>query len=229
MEVLHADRKALYIGVRTSGPLWLKTPGAGNSVLRISTTHSFAMKWLVPRLFRFTATYPQLELRVDASDQVVALDDGSCDVAVRYGPIGSGGTDVLYRERLVVAYSPALHDGPNASLARLLRHPLLYEGTPELWLRLLEANRVRGRHRDFSRSYNNAGILVQAAVAGLGVALLPYALACEDIAQGRLRLAPVAPLASDHGYRLLCSADRRAMAKVAWFSAWIRAELNAIS
>jgi len=122
-------------------------------------------------------------------------------------------------------YSPTLNNRPHASLAQLARQPLLYERTPELWLRLLDVNRASGRHRDFSRSYSSAGLLVQAAVAGLGVALVPYALAYEDIAHDRLRRCACTPLASEYGYRLLCSSAKRDMAKVQWFTAWIRAEL----
>lgn len=202
--------------------------GDDELVLRISTTHSFAMKWLVPSLHRFTAQYPQLDLRVDATDQIVDLDSDACDVALRHGRIADGDADVIYAERLVVVYSPSLLPDPDAALVRLLRHPLLYERTPELWLRLLEANGVTRKRHDFSRSYSHAGLLVQAAVAGLGVALVPYSLAHVDITHGRLRLCPCTPLVSGYGYRLLCSPDKREMAKVTWFGAWIRAELAAM-
>jgi LysR family glycine cleavage system transcriptional activator len=199
-------------------------------VLRVSSTHSFAMKWLVPKLHRFTERYPQLDLRLDASDQAVALDGDACDVAVRYGQIAHGEADIAYRERLVVVYSPAipgLGDRPQP-LRALLRQPLLYEATPELWLRLLGIERIDSRRADFSRSYSHGGLLVQGAVAGLGVALAPYSLAHEDLVHGRLRRCDCAPLASAYGYRLLCSPDKRALTKVAWFTAWMRAELAAM-
>jgi LysR family glycine cleavage system transcriptional activator len=201
--------------------------GDAERVLRISTTHSFAIKWLVPRLHRFTAAHPQLDLRVEASDQVAALDSDACDVALRYGQLASGDADIVYRERLVVVSSPALDAAPR-TLSQLLSHPLIYEGTPELWLRVLEANRVAARRARFARSYSHGGLLVQAAVAGLGVALAPYALAHEDIEQGRLRLCPCTPLASAYCYRLLCSPDRRGLAKVQAFAAWVRGELAAM-
>ncbi len=54
-------------------------------VLSISTSPSFAAKWLVPRLDRFRAGHPQLELRIDATDRVVDLDRGEADIAIRYG------------------------------------------------------------------------------------------------------------------------------------------------
>lgn len=192
-------------------------------VLRISTTHSFAMKWLIPKLHRFTAGHPQLDLRVEASDQPVDLDADTCDVAVRYGRIDDAHA---FRDRLIVVHSPAIAAHPRP-LGELLRHPLLYEATPELWLRLLAAHRLDARRADLARSYSHNGLLVQAAVAGLGVALVPHTLADEDITHGRLVMAACRPLASAYGYRVLSSPDKRALAKVRGFTDWIAAELGA--
>ena len=82
--------------------------GDEESVLRISTTHSFAIKWLVPRMHRFTKLYPELDIRLDSNDAPVNLDDESTDVAVRYGPVSEGDPDMLFRERLIAVYSPEL-------------------------------------------------------------------------------------------------------------------------
>jgi len=190
--------------------------GDDELVLRVSTTHSFAMKWLVPRLHRFAQAHPELELRVDADDREVALDD-ACDVALSYAAVAPDDPDVVYRERLLVAYSPRLHRARKPTLAELSRYPLLYEDTPEQWLRLFADHGLKRRHYDFSRRYSHAGLLVQAAVAGLGVGLVQSALAAEDIAAGRLRLCERAMLPSRYGYRLRCSPERRGQAKVRWF------------
>ena len=61
--------------------------GDEEAILRISTTHSFAIKWLVPRMHRFTKLYPELDIRIDSNDAPVDLEDDSMDVAVRYGPV----------------------------------------------------------------------------------------------------------------------------------------------
>lgn len=195
-------------------------------VLRISTTSAFATRWLGPRLHRFTAQHPQIDLQLDGSDQLVALAAGVCDIALRYGRIASGDAEIVYREQLVVVYSPALDSRPSATLAQLARLPLLCERTPELWLRLLDTNQASGRRRDFSRSYSSTALLIQAAIAGAGVALVPYALVYEDIVHGRLRMCACMPLASAYGYRLLCGADQRARAQVQSFTAWLHAELT---
>ncbi|UXI67724.1 LysR substrate-binding domain-containing protein [Tahibacter amnicola] len=199
-------------------------------VLRISTTHSFAMKWLVPRLHRFTQQFPQLDIRIESTDRAANLDDGSCDVALRYAPAASlPPADLIHPEMAVVVYSPTLPGLPRRKsrpeLADLARHPLLFEGTPQRWQSLLAAQGVRRSHLDFSRSYSHSGLLVQAAVAGHGVALVPYSLAFEDLAQGRLLRAAAAPVPMTYAYFLLCGTGRRGLPKVQQFSQWIRHEI----
>jgi LysR family glycine cleavage system transcriptional activator len=198
------------------------------ALLRISSTHSFAMKWLVPRLHRFTAQHPAIDIRVDASDQVVDMAAGVCDVALRYVAATPDDDSLLYRERLVVVVSPALL--PSATdafpkLSTLLRQPLLFEGTPEPWLRVLEASGARSRRLDFSRSYSHGGLLVQAAVAGHGVALAPQALAYEDLQQGRLVLCDSTPLPNGYGYRIVTAPGLATAAKVQAFVAWMNEEV----
>ena len=202
------------------------------ALLRISTTHSFAMKWPVPRLHRFTALHPAIDIRVEASDQVVDLAEGRCDVALRYVAALPDDDSLVYRERLVAVVSPTLlpaDAAPPPKLATLLRQPLLFEGSPEPWLRVLEASGVHSRRLDFSRSYSHGGLLVQAAVAGHGVALAPYSLACEDLQQGRLVLCDSAPLPNGYGYRVVVAAGRAPSAKVQAFASWMHDEVAAMS
>jgi LysR family transcriptional regulator, glycine cleavage system transcriptional activator len=200
------------------------------ALLRISTTHSFAMKWLVPRLHRFSALHPAVDIRIDASDELVDMEAGVCDVALRYVSAQPDDDSLVYRERLAVVYSPLLSPKFHraASLAALARQPLLFEGTPEVWLRLLEANRVESGRCDFSRSYSHGGLLVQAAVAAHGVALAPYALACEDLLQGRLLQCDCATVVSGYGYRLLVAPGQSSTAKVRSFVNWFYAEIAAM-
>lgn len=195
------------------------------ALLRVSTTHSLAMKWLIPRLHRFTESHPAVDIRVEASDQLADLAGGGCDAALRYQE--GDETELLYREQWVLAHSPALAPA-GQPLSALLRQPLLHEGDPGPWLALLAAEGIRtSPHWDFSRSYSHGGLLVQAAVAGQGLALLPFALAEEDLARGRLLPVAGGPWSSGYGYRLLLGAARSEAAPVQAFAAWIREELAA--
>lgn len=202
--------------------------GDEESILRISTTHSFAIKWLVPRMHRFTKLYPELDIRLDSTDVPANLDDGSTDVAVRYGPVTEGDPRLLFRERLIAVYSPDLLAPGQAelTLADLPNYPLLYENSTESWLQLLNENRALDSNYDFSRGYSHWGVLAQAAVAGQGIALVAYGIAFQDILKGSLRKIDCRSAPFGNGYRFLVSRGKEAMPKVQRFRAWLAAEFD---
>ncbi len=204
--------------------------GDEEAVLRISTTHSFAIKWLVPRMHRFNKLYPELDIRIDSNDAPVDLQADSTDVAVRYGPVSEGDPAVLFRERLVPVYSPELlAPGQRAlTLADLPQHSLLVVQSPEAWLQLLNENRALKGKYDFSRGYSHWGVLVQAAVAGQGVALVPYGIAFQDIESGALRQIPCKSAPFANGYRFLANPHKEHMLKVQRFREWMVAEMDAL-
>ncbi|GAB3452179.1 glycine cleavage system transcriptional regulator GcvA [Massilia terrae] len=201
--------------------------GDEEAVLRISTTHSFAIKWLVPRMHRFTKLYPELDIRIDSNDVPVDLEADSTDVAIRYGPVRDGDPATLLRERLVPVYSPELlAPGQHAlTLADLGQHRLLCEKSNEAWLQLLNENRAFKGAYDFSRGYSHWGVLVQAAVAGQGVALVPFGIACGDLASGGLRQIACRSAAFHNGYRFLANPHKEGLGKVKRFRDWMFAEM----
>ena len=202
--------------------------GDEESVLRISTTHSFAIKWLVPRMHRFTKLCPELDIRIDSNDAPVDLHADSTDVAIRYGPVREGDPSVLFRERLVPVYSPELLAPGQAdlTLADLPHCRLLVEQSPEAWLQLLNENKALKGKYDFSRGYSHWGVLVQAAVAGQGVALVPYGIAFQDIVKGALRQIPARSAPFANGYKFLVNPHKEHMLKVQRFRAWMVGEME---
>ena len=202
--------------------------GDEEAILRISTTHSFAIKWLVPRMHRFTKLYPELDIRIDSNDAPVDLEDDSTDVAVRYGPVAEGDPALLFRERLIAVYSPDLL-APGQSeltLADLPRFPLLYENSPESWLQLLNENRALKGGYNFSRGYSHWGVLAQAAVAGQGIALVAYGIAAQDILKGSLRKIDCRSPPFGSGYRFMVNRSKENMPKVQRFRKWLVAEME---
>jgi LysR family glycine cleavage system transcriptional activator len=202
--------------------------GDEEAILRISTTHSFAIKWLVPRMHRFTKLYPELDIRIDSNDAPVDLEDDSTDVAVRYGPVADGDPALLFRERLIAVYSPDLLAPGQAelTLADLPGYPLLYENSPESWLQLLNENKALKGKYDFSRGYSHWGVLAQAAVAGQGIALVAYGIAFQDILKGSLRQIDCRSAPFGSGYRFLVNRSKESMPKVQRFRAWLVAEMD---
>ncbi len=209
-----------------------------NECLRISCTHSFSMKWLVPRLHSFTEQYPDIDIRIDSSDAVADLKQGGCDIAIRH-QLYSNGEDgsLLWREQSLLACSPALlrlpgdknkrgKAGKIPDIRQLLRYPLLYEGTPENWIRLLQTHSLLDLKPDYAQNYSHAGLLVQAAVAGQGIGLLPAAIAYEDIRQQRLLHLHGVQLSSPYCYRLLLAPGKAGLGRVKCFMAWLGDEME---
>jgi LysR family glycine cleavage system transcriptional activator len=202
--------------------------GDEEAVLRISTTHSFAIKWLVPRMHRFTKQYPELDIRIDSNDAPVDLEADSTDVAIRYGPVHESDPGMLFCERLVPVYSPELLEPGQSelTLADLPRYKLLIEKSPENWLQLLNENKALKDKYDFSRGYSHWGVLAQAAVAGQGVALVPFGIACQDISSGALRLIRCKTVRFHSGYRFLVNPHKTGMTKVQRFRGWMVEEMD---
>jgi LysR family glycine cleavage system transcriptional activator len=202
--------------------------GDEETILRISTTHSLAFKWLVPRMPRFTKLHPELDIRIDSNDKNVNLEDESTDVAIRYGAVGEGDPALLFREQLVAVYSPDLL-GPGQTeltLADLPNFPLLYESSTESWLKLLNENKAFKGQYNFSRGFSHWGLLAQAAVAGQGVALVAYGIAFEDIQTGALRRMRCRSAPFGKGYRFLVNPHKESMTKIQRFRSWLFGEMQ---
>jgi LysR family transcriptional regulator, glycine cleavage system transcriptional activator len=203
--------------------------GHDEHVLRISTTHSFALKWLAPRLGQFTQLYPELDIRLDSSDRIVDIEREDIDLAIRHC-VTRDHPAVLFEERMVVAYSPSLL-GPGETeltLADLPRFPLLYEDTTEYWARLLQANGTLEGPYDFSRSFSHYGVLTQAAVAGQGIALVAYSIAHNDIQKGALRMMRAKSVHYPRGYCFVVAAHKAERPKIRRFREWLQGEMGAM-
>jgi LysR family glycine cleavage system transcriptional activator len=204
--------------------------GGRKDVLRLAVLASFGTVWLIPRLARFQSMAPQVSVDITSVIGVVDFDRSPFDAAVQRGSLCSPGTEVLplIEERLVVVAGPGLlPDGvsvlADAALAQL---PLLQQSTrPDLWLNwFLEAGLdpitlLRGAR------FEHFGMIIAAAKANLGIALVPEILVAEDLALGRLRLASARSIAGPSPYALIWPAGRRESRALRLFRDWIQVEL----
>jgi LysR family glycine cleavage system transcriptional activator len=200
--------------------------GGDENVVRISTTHTFAIKFLAPRLGRLTQRHPELDIRLDSSERLVDVEHEEVDLAIRHGTI----TDhpaALYHDRLVAVYSPALlrHGEQELTLADLTRFALLYDESTDDWIRMLRTNGVPEGRFDFSRGFTNLAVTAQAAIVGHGIALVPYSLVCDDIDRGVLRLMRGASISYPGGYYWVQAPRKAILPKVVRFRSWVEEEV----
>ncbi len=205
-------------------------------LLTVSVTPSFAAKWLVPRLDRFRAAYPDFDIRVDATDRLIDFARDTADVAIRYGLGEYSGlrADCLMSEVSAPVCSPRLLEGPHplCTPADLRHHTLLHvdwtvedEATPS-WRMWLLAAGAHGIDATRGPRFNQESMVVQAAIEGHGVALGSNVLVDDDVAAGRLvrpfDLSLSDPL--DFSYYVVCPEDAMDRPKVAAFRSWVIAE-----
>ena len=202
--------------------------------LIVSITPSFAAKWLVPRLDRFRATHPHMELRIDATDRVVDLDRGEADIALRYGAGDYRGlrSELLFNDEVFPVCSPRLCQGgpPLMKPEDLAGHTLLHTEWDDLrftapsWHMWLLAGGVSGVDVTRGPRFNMDSMTLQAAIEGHGVALVSGALLADDLAAKRLVRPFDRSLAVPFSYYVVVSEQALARPNIAAFFDWIIAE-----
>jgi len=163
-----------------------------SSTLTISTTPSFASKWLIPRLSEFSQSYPAIEVRIIADEKLCTFKGDGVDIAIRLGkpPFGKGLVgDLLFPVDIFAVGSPSLLDGPRplTKPSDLAKHVLLHDAH-DLWPEFLAALKAESRvDPTKGPRFSHSSLAIDAAAAGQGIALTSEPLVERDIAAGRLR------------------------------------------
>lgn len=169
---------------------------ADRGILTVSVYPSFAEKWLLPRLERFRTRHPAYDIRIDAKDGFADFYRDGVDIAIRYGHGRYDGVTVVpfMEETAYPVCSPALlaRDAPLETPDDLRHHTLLHaewrmqRASGANWRIWLKAAHVDGVDPERGLRFNLDAMTVQAAIDGLGVALVPSTLVEEDLRKGRL-------------------------------------------
>ena len=204
--------------------------------LTISAAPSFAAKWLVPRLGRFEAAHPEVDVWLSAGLELVDFTGGEVDLAIRYGTGRYPGLEVarLLGETVSPVVSPKLvAEIPLHDLADLSRHVLLHDGSPDAddscpdWSMWLAARGVKGVDGARGPRFNQSSMVIEAAVNGRGVALAKQTLAQADLDAGRLAVPFDISTAVDFAYYIVHPKAKGRLSQVKAFVAWLLAEAAA--
>lgn len=203
-----------------------------SGTLRVTALPSFTGKWLLPRLARFTARYPDIDLVLDTDAVIQNLAGGKFDLAIRAGSGRWQGlaADLIAREAFTPMCSPAYlaRAAVLSSPADLAAHPLIHSTPRDGWARWLEMA-GQSQRVDAAKGLvvSDSAMALQAAIDGNGVVLGRTCLAGADIAAGRL-VAPFAlALPNDFSYWLVYPTTSAALAPIAAFREWILEEAAA--
>lgn len=196
--------------------------------LSLAVLPSFGARWLAGRLPRFHALHPELRLHLFTRPARFDFGQEAIDAAIHFGAPDWPGAELqrLRGEVLVPACAPALRAAHGfAEPADLLRAPLLHQTSrPDAWECWFEANGVEAGtiHGMLFDQFLTAA---EAAVAGLGLALLPEFLFATDLAAGRLVPAVPARVESAGAYYLAWPEGRGDYPPLQAFRAWLVAEM----
>jgi len=194
---------------------------ARQAPLVVSCEPTIAMKWLIPRLGDFYQRHPEVPLHLFASGGPVAFQRDAVDVALRRNDFAWGGglhVEKVCDEWIAPVCAPALlRQGKLDLSAQRLLHTA---SRPAAWAhwRAAGTDDGHGGHGD-SQTYEHFYLSLQAACAGLGVAIGSVFMAREDLDSGRL-VAPLGFRRDGSGYFLLSplpfDGDARRTALLHW-------------
>lgn len=202
--------------------------------LTITLLPSVASRWLLPRLPRFCDQNPDIDVRVIADARVLDLRAEGIDAAVRFGPGQYTGYAVtpLMPDKVLPVCSSSFAEArePITTIDALLAWPLLHDSTTEGdgsqsdWRSWLDALNRSDATCAGGQRFSEAGLLIEATVHGLGVALARYSLVADYLANGAL----VCPLPlitrTAFAYYLVVRPEATTFPKIARLRDWLKLE-----
>lgn len=210
---------------------------AGRKSVAITTWASFASMWLIPRLEAFQTEFPDIDIRIDATDNPVDLDTSDVDIALRYTRTGTAPPDAirLFGEQLTPVASPwLLKSGKPLRRGEDLTHFALIEAgdahrTQNLewltWRRWLDEHGFKTLEPKRWLHFNYAHQIAQAALTGQGVALSRMPLIADSLASGDLvEILPNMRLDTPMAYWLMVGPRSGNRPEIQAFSNWLLAQ-----
>ncbi|WP_158967778.1 LysR family transcriptional regulator [Chachezhania sediminis] len=201
------------------------SPGGGSLDLGILPT--FGTRWLAPRLGGFFDRNPGVTVTLATRLQSFSFEAEGLDAGILFGEEAAPGTRrmKLFGERYTACASPGfLARHPIGSVADMRGLPLLQlETRPTAW-----ADWAAGQGGDSPRTVgmvmDQFSMMIQAALSGLGIALLPHYLAVPELEDGRLRAVLQQHVPGTGAYWLVWPERNDSLAALAAFRDWLAGE-----
>ncbi|WP_191486804.1 LysR substrate-binding domain-containing protein [Pseudomonas sp. FEN] len=162
-------------------------PSDGAS-LDIATVPTFAMRWLIPRLPLFRHKRPNISVHLTERTEPFVLAGSGFDAAIHFEhPAWTGmRPHPLMNEVLVPVCHPGLLKGVKTATALDTLPRLHRRQNPDAWQHYSQETGIPLTHPAMGARYDLHAMLIEAALAGLGVALVPRLYIETELAQGRL-------------------------------------------
>ena len=196
--------------------------------LSVNAPATFTLRWLVPRLAQFRAEHPDVDVKVETSNESVESLKEIYDIVIRGGPDTFYGYSMqlfLSEERLPVCSPALLQRLPLRTPDDLREHTLLHTSSlPRLWPDWLAKAQISALRPAATLTFDHFYLTLQAAIDGIGIAMGPTALVSDDLATGRL-VAPFAgPRLPSRSYCTYVPDGRSADDVIVLFRSWLERE-----
>lgn len=197
-------------------------------ILRISVPTTFGTIWAMPRLGRFSAAHPKLQINVATHTGLIGLRDSGLDAAIIYceGPEQGCVGDLLHPLlSYPVASQSLIRAQPPLEGSQLALLPVVHQSTvPHAWPSYLRQLGAKVEAPMPGAHYGLLAFALQAAEAGLGAALLPDYVCTEALKAGRLVKLNPAPFISPRSYFFVTTQERASAPAILLLRAWFANE-----
>jgi len=200
-----------------------------SGLLNITLLGSFLQKWLLPRLGDFYQKHPEVDLRFNASRELIDFMSTDFHAAVRYGrgEWPQARSEKMLNDWVFPVASPALVGklGPIKTLGDFGKYPLLHSPS-EPWVEWMR--RIGGDTTKLERGpvLDDSASILTAAEQGHGLALARWSLVAGDLAAGRLVRPSDQSVRQVHSYYFVAPAQNFDLPKVLRFRDWLRDVCN---
>lgn len=203
----------------------------GSTSLELAVVPTFATQWLLPRLKDFQRLHPEVTVNLTNRTRPFLFADTEFDAALYFGDADWPGTaaDFLMRENPVPVCSPELI-APHTSLdaGQIAALPLLQQSTrPYAWRQWFGSLGLQVEGDLRGPRYELFSMLAQAAMHGMGVALIPPLLIQRELAEGRLIVPLQHAYLSDKAYYLIVPERKAESAALRAFRDWLLEQAQA--
>lgn len=226
-QALYYEVNPLFLQIEEVASKYAK-PDAGGT-LCISVQPFFFSELFVSLLPEFTAMYPDLDIKIDTSDESAEKHPVHADVSIRLFKTPPANLDStrLFPLRLVPAGSPEFRKTLKVKSGEIVSpFPLIvHEGRSKAWKQWAQAAGIKLPVNTSSMRLDSMGAIVKAAERGLGAALIPVQLASFWFNSGKLEPLFKHELATNDAYYIVCRPDTGNQANVRLFRDWALATL----
>ncbi|MEM7195806.1 MAG: transcriptional regulator GcvA [Pseudomonadota bacterium] len=202
-----------------------------NQPLTVTMSPTFGARWLVPRLQRFQAAYPDINVRIDATAELVDLHQSEIDLGIRFGGGRYDGleSECLLEQSVFPVCSPDLLDEhmqlnePEDLFQFTLLHgdyPFGEFAWPD-WSNWFQTVGVDYREPSGGLRFTQPDLIIQAAIAGQGVALAGSVAVDSELDSGRLMKPFTQAIVGEFSYYLVWSAEKANRPELVAFRAWL--------